>query len=247
MQPKQNRRRLAAAVLAFAATSTLAACGSESAEKPEAAAEVAPGLEAGSKLSEADAKKLLNTAVDAMPTVHVTMDIKAVEGGKNVTAESEGDFQSDPAAFQSKMTVDEAGVVSIVELISVGESTFMRVDGEKQWMKDDGMLSGMLTAMMPSPFTMIESIEGEISEDSTTYVGQEEVAGTEAARYSFSVGESVTGEGDGTLDSWVDSDGKLVRVLLAMGEHNEISVDFSNHGEKLAIAEPAAADIMDMG
>ncbi|NYI78035.1 DUF6612 family protein [Nocardioides panzhihuensis] len=247
MQPTQNRRRLAAAVLAFAATSTLAACGSGSAEKPEAAAEAAPGLEAGSKLSEADAKKLLETAVDAMPTVHVTMDIKAVEGGKNVTADSEGDFQSEPAAFQSKMTVDEAGTTSTVELISVGESTYMRVDDEKQWMKDDGMLSGMVTAMMPSPFALIESIEGEVSDDSTTYVGQEEIAGTDAARYSIAVGQAVTGEGEGTLDGWVDSDGKLVRVLLAMGENNEISVDFSNHGEKLTIAEPPAADLMDMG
>lgn len=235
--------------------STLAACGGEaSGEKPEAAAsdaagsDAAPAIEPGTKLSKAEATKLIDSAVDAMSTVHVDMNVKAVEDGANVSAVTVGDYQSDPEAYQAKMTAEEAGTKSVIEVVTVGETTYMRVDDEKEWMKDDGMLSGMISAMMPSPFTLIDAVRGEFADDSTTYVGQEEIDGAELARYSFAAGEEITGEDtDADLDGWFDEEGRLIRVVLGMGEGNEISVDLSKHGEKVTIIEPKAEELAARG
>lgn len=240
-------RRLAAAALALSAMSTLAACGSEDSGKDSAAkaADAAPAIDPGTKLSGDEAEKLIDTAVDAMPTVHVEIDVKAVEDGTAVSATTVGDYQTEPAASHTKLTAEEDGTPTVMELISVGETTYLRMDDDKEWMKDDGMFSGMVSALMPSPFTLVDAVRGEVADDSTTYVGQEKVDGADLAHYSFAVGEDVTGEGDGELDGWFDVDGRLTRLSLAMGEGNEINVDLSKHGEKVAITEPEAEALMD--
>lgn len=243
----QNRRRLAAAAIALAAMSTFVACGSEeSGKKSEtAASDAAPALEPGTKLSADEAEKLIDTAVEAMPTVHVEIDVKAVENGASVSAATVGDYQSEPVAYQTKLTADEGDTQTVMEIIAVGETTYLRMDDDKEWMKDDGMLSGMVAALMPNPFTLVDSVRGEVADESTTYVGQETVDGAELAHYSFAVGEEVTGEGEADLDGWFDAEGRLTRVSLAMGEGNEISADLSKHGEKVTIIEPAAESLMD--
>ena len=242
----QNRRRLAAAAVALAAMSTFAACGSEDSGKSgDTGSDAAPAIEPGTKLSGDEAEKLIDTAVESMSTVHVELDVKAVEDGTSVTATTVGDYQKEPVASQTKLTAEEDGTETVMEIIAIGETTYLRMDDDKEWMKDDGMFSGMVSALMPSPFTLVDAVRGEVADDSTTYVGQEKVDGADLAHYSFAVGEDVTGEGEGDLDGWFDAEGRLTRLSLAMDEDNEINVDLSEHGEKVTITAPAAEELMD--
>lgn len=240
-------RRLAAAALALSAMSTLAACGSEDSGKDSAAeaADAAPAIDPGTKLSGDEAEKLIDTAVDAMPTVHVEMGIKAVEDGTSVSASSVGDYQREPVVSQTKLTMDEADGQTVMEVIAIGETTYVRMDNDKEWMKDDGMFSGLVSALVPSPYSLFEDLRGEAADDSTTYVGQEDVDGAELAHYSFAVDEDVTGEGEGTLEGWFDAEGQPIRLTMAMGKDNEIEMDLSKHGEKLTVIEPNAEELMD--
>ncbi|MFE3999328.1 hypothetical protein ACFX43_11095 [Nocardioides sp. YIM B13467] len=236
--------RLAAAALALSAMSTLAACGGSSEKAGEAAAE-GPGFEAGAKLTKAEAEQLIDTAAEAMSTIHVEMGIKAVEDGASVSASSEGDYQREPVVSQTKLTVDEADGQTVMEIIAIDETTYVRMDNDKEWMKDDGMFSGLVSALVPSPYSLFEDLRGEADDDSTTYVGQEDVDGADLAHYSFAVDEDVTGEGDGTLEGWFDPAGQPIRLTMAMGTGNEIKMDLSKHGEKLTVTEPAAEELMD--
>ncbi|MFE6510109.1 hypothetical protein ACFVDI_14775 [Nocardioides sp. NPDC057767] len=247
MRTTQNRRRLAAAAIALAAMSTFAACGSEeSGKKSEtAASDSAPAIDPGTKLSGDEAEKLIDTAADTMSTIHVEMGVEAVEDGVSVSASSVGDYQREPVVSQTKLTVDEADGQTVMEIIAVGETTYVRMDDDEEWMKDDGIFSGLVSALVPSPYTLFESLSGETADDTVTYVGQEEVDGADLAHYSFAVDEDVTGEGDGTLDGWFDADGQPIRLTMAMGKDNEITMDFSEHGEKLTVTEPKAEELMD--
>lgn len=238
-------RRLAAAAVALSATFTLGACGESSEKAGEAAVVDGPGFEEGAKLTKVEAEKLIDTAAEAMSTVHVEMGIEAVEDGANVSATTVGDYQREPVVSQAKLTVEEADAQTVMEIIAIGETTYVRMDNDKEWMKDDGMFSGLVSAMMPSPYTLVEDLRGEAADDSITYVGQEDVEGADLAHYSFVVDEDVTGEGDGTLDGWFDADGRPIRLTMAMDKDNEIRIDLSKHGEKLAVAEPKAEELMD--
>lgn len=241
-------RRLAAAAIALSATFAVAACGESSdqtADSPDAAAAEGPGFEAGDKLSKSEADELIDTAADAMSTIHVEMGVDAVEDGASVSATSVGDYQREPVISQTKLTVDEADGQTVMEIIVIGETTYVRMDGDKEWMKDDGMFSGLVSALVPSPYTLFESLSGEVADDTITYVGQEEVDGADLAHYSFAVDEDVTGEGDGTLDGWFDADGQPIRLAMAMVKDNEITMDFSKHGEKLTVTEPKAEELTD--
>ncbi|NGN94758.1 hypothetical protein G5C66_18705 [Nocardioides sp. KC13] len=240
-------RRLAAAAIALSATFSLVACGEssdETGDSADAAAE-GPGFEAGAKLSESEATKLIDTAADSMSTIHVEMGVEAVEDGASVSASSVGDYQREPVVSQSKLTVDEAEGQTVMEIITIGETTYVRMDDEKEWMKDDGMFSGLVSALVPSPYTLFEDLSGEVADDTITYVGQEEVDGADLAHYAFVVDEDVTGEGDGTLDGWFDADGRPIRMTMAMGKDNKIEMDFSKHGEELTVTEPKAEELME--
>ncbi|MEU6136681.1 hypothetical protein [Nocardioides sp. NPDC047086] len=246
MRTTQNRRRLAAGAIALAAMSTFVACGSEgSAESDPTGSDAAPAIDPGTKLSEDEAEKLIDSAVDAMPTVHVEIGVKAVEDGVSVNAATVGDYQSEPVAYQTQLTAEQDGTETVMEIIAVGETTYLRMDDDKEWMEDDGMLSGMVAALMPNPFTLVDAVRDEVGDDSTTYVGQEEVDGADLAHYTFAVGEDITGEDAGDLEGWFDAKGRLTRLSLPMDEGNEINVDLTKHGEKVTITEPAAEELMD--
>lgn len=240
-------RRLAAAALALSAMSTLAACGSEESGKNSEAAgsDAAPAFEEGAELTKAEAEKLIDTAAEAMSTIHVEMGIKAVEDGVDVSASSVGDYQREPVVSQTKLTVDEADGQTVMEVIAIEETTYVRMDNDKEWMKDDGMFSGLVSALVPSPYSLFEDLRGEAADKSATYVGQEDVDGADLAHYSFAVDEDVTGEGEGTLEGWFDAEGRPIRLTMAMGKDNEIKMDLSKHGEKLTVTEPEAEALMD--
>lgn len=246
MRTTQNRRRLAAAAIALAAMSTFASCGSEDSGKSgDTGSDAAPAIDPGTKLSGDEAENLIETAADAMSTIHVEMGVTAVEDGASVSASSVGDYQREPVVSQTKLTVDEADGQTVMEIISIGKTTYVRMDNDKEWMKDDGMFSGLVSALMPSPYSLFEDLRGEAVDDSITYVGQEDIDGADLAHYSFAVDEDVTGEGDGTLEGWFDAEGQPIRLTMAMGKDNEIKMDFSKHGEKLTVTEPKAEELTD--
>lgn len=244
-----NRRRLAAAALALAATSTLAACGGADSEAKEAAsaAEAGPSYEPGATLTEAEAKELMNAAAESISTVHVAMDIVAVEEGEKVTGSGEGDFQLEPLAFQVKGEATDAEGPTALEFITVDDETYANMDGD--WVK--GGFVALMAAVMPPPSIFVESVTSAITEDSTTYVGQETVDGVDTAHYTFDAGETDFGAEGSSVDVNIDAEDRVVRMRMDGGDAGEITFDFSAHGEPVTIEKPAGEVVdmsdMDMG
>lgn len=248
MRPAQNWRRFAAA-FALTALFTVTACGSETPDNASSAEAAPDGIESGDKVSADEAEKLIAVALDAMPTVHVEMEFKSVDNGVNVNATSEGDFQRDPAAFRGEVTMDASdGKKVVVGLAAVGGTTYVKPNGAK-WVNDQA-LSRRYTPMMPWPFTMVETTlqSAAVGGDTTLYVGQEEINGTELARYSFGFEEPVAGDmNKGRVNGWFDEEGRLIRLHVAVVEGDEVAIDFSQHGENLTITEPKVGKLAERG
>jgi hypothetical protein len=249
VRPAQNWRRFATAAFALTALFTVAACGSETSDSGSSAEAAPDGIEPGDKVSVDEAEELIAVALDAMPTVHVEMEFKSVDNGVNVNATSEGDFQRDPAAFRGKVTMDASdGKKVVVGLAAVGGATYVRTNGAK-WVNDRA-LSRMYTPMMPWPFTMVETTlqSAAVGGDTTLYVGQEEINGTELARYSFGFEEPIAGDmNKGRVNGWFDEEGRLIRLYATVVEGEAVAMDFSQHGENLIISKPKAEELRERG
>lgn len=202
------------------------------------------GIEPGTKLSVDDVNDLIDSALDAMPTVHLERETKRAENGIAVTETSIGDFQREPEAFRGKVTLKEPGDQSVVELVAVGEATYVKTDGPK-WVKNDRALSRTYLSKMPWPFTEVDlAMRSPGLGGTTVYVGQEEIDGAELARYSFGFEEPIAGDmNKGRVNGWFDAEGRLIRLHVTVIEGSEIAMDFSKHGEKLTITAPRTKDI----
>ncbi|SDJ70869.1 Protein of unknown function [Nocardioides sp. YR527] len=246
MRTTQNRRRLAAAVLALTATCTVAACGGTGSDAKDAdsAADAAPSIEPGTTLSASEATKVVKAAAESMSTVHVEMEINAVEEGEKIAGTGEGDFQQDPMAFHVKGEIRGADEPSAVEFVILDNTTYASMDGE--WVM--GGFASVMSAMMPAPNLFLDSVTHAISADTTTYVGQEAIDGVDTAHYTFAAGESDFGAEGSTVDVNVDSEGRLVRMRMNGGDAGEIVFDLSAHGEPVTIAKPSGkiTDMSDM-
>lgn len=238
-------RRLAAAALALSAMSTLAACGAgNGADDAAAAADAAPSIKPGTTLSASEATKVVNTAAESLSTVHLTMEIKAVEEGEETSGTGEGDFQQDPLAFHVKGTVTGIDGESDVEFITVDDASYANMDDE--WVT--GGFASLMSAMMPPPNVFMDSVTTAIAADSTTYVGQESVGSVDTAHYTFAAGESDFGAEGSMVDVNVDSEGRLIRLTMDGGDSGSIAFDFSAHGDPVTIAKPSGkiTDMSDM-
>ncbi|MFJ9391133.1 DUF6612 family protein [Nocardioides sp. NPDC101246] len=246
MRTTQNRRRLAAAALALTATFTVAACGGTGSDANDAApaADAAPSIEPGTTLSASEATKVVKAAAESMSTVHVDMEINAVEDGEKIAGTGEGDFQQDPMAFHVKGEIRGADEPSAVEFVILDETTYASMDGE--WVM--GGFASVMSAMMPAPNLFLDSVTRAISADTTTYVGQEAIDDVDTAHYTFAAGESDFGAEGSTVDVNVDSEGRLVRMRMNGGDAGEIVFDLSAHGEPVTIAKPSGkiTDMSDM-
>lgn len=248
VQPMQNRRRLAAAALALAAMTTVAACGSEPAEKrAEAATAEISDFEPGAKLTPDEAKKVVQTAAESMSTVHVEMEITAVEDGESTEGMGEGDFQQEPLGFHVKGKVSDLEGPTNVEFVTLEDVVYANMDGE--WVM--GGLANLMAVMMPPPHLFLESVTKAIATESTAYVGEESVEEIDTAHYTFSAGETDFGAEGSLVDVFVDSDGKLIRLRMNGGDSGTVDFGFSAHGEPVTIEKPAGEVVdmsdMDMG
>ncbi|MFD7078420.1 DUF6612 family protein [Nocardioides sp. NPDC059952] len=247
MRTTQNRpttrRRLAAAALALTATCTVAACGGNGSDANDAA-DAAPSIEPGTTLSASEATKVVEAAAESMSTVHVEMEINAVEEGEKIAGTGEGDFQQDPMAFQVKGEIRGADEPSTVEFVILDDTTYASMDGE--WVM--GGFASVMSAMMPAPNLFLDSVTRAISADTTTYVGQEAIESVDTSHYTFAAGESDFGAEGSTVDVNVDSEGRLVRMKMNGGDAGNIVFDLSAHGEPVTIQKPSGkiTDMSDM-
>ena len=246
MRTTQNRRRLAAAAIALAATCTLAACGGTGSDAKDAAAsaDAAPSIEPGTTLSASEAMKVVKAAAESMSTVHVEMEINAVEEGDEIAGTGEGDFRQDPLAFHVKGEISSEDGPSTVEFVTLDDTAYASMDGE--WVK--GGFATVMSAMMPAPNLFLDSVTHAISADTTTYVGQEAIDGVDTAHYTFDAGESDFGAEGSMVDVNVDSEGRLVRMKMNGGDAGTIVFDLSAHGEPVTIEKPSGkiTDMSDM-
>lgn len=246
MRTTHNRRRLAAAVLALTATCTVAACGETGSDAKDAAstADATPSIEPGTTLSASEAMKVVKAAAESMSTVHVDMEIHAVEEGEKIAGTGEGDYQQDPMAFHVKGEISGDDGPSTVEFVTLDDTAYASMDGE--WVM--GGFATVMSAMMPAPNLFLDSVTHAISADTTTYVGQETIDSVDTAHYTFDAGESDFGAEGSTVDVNVDSEGRLVRLRMDGGDSGNIVFDLSAHGEPVTIEKPSGkiTDMSDM-
>lgn len=244
MHHQKSLRCALAVAVTSAAMSTLVACGSQGpAERRDAATPVfAPGVAPATDLSEEEAESLFGPTIVATSPIHAVMSYRTTRDGVRVDVTSEGDYQKNPDGFRTTMTIEKGNTRTVVELLAVGRSAYMRMEGDEQWIGVDKELGERYWSYVRSPFDEILALQVVATHDKATYRGHEEVNGVECAHYSFGHGESANAR-DMSFDAWFDAEGRLVRGRSVVGADLDLAFDFSKHGEKVTITEPKAEEL----
>jgi hypothetical protein len=218
---------------------------------------------AGAAVNAADAAKLMTDSATNFTTAKVTIDADVASAG---TLHAEGVEQMKPLALDLTMAV----MGQKMEVRMLGTDMYLHLPaaagmGDK-WMKMslgdlDKLGMGSLSTGLTDPTQMMQKYAKYVQQG--TYVGSEQVGGTQTQHYTFTVDaksaladvapsgapSAVTSEIPATMtvDEWLDSQSRPVQAKIDMGKKlGTMTMNWSDFGTKVDVAAPPADQVTDM-
>ncbi|WP_431504131.1 hypothetical protein [Nocardioides sp.] len=246
--------------MTVAALPILTACGTgpETPDRPAAsesasAASSAEVLKPGTELSVAQADKLLQEALAAMPTGHVVVSQTPAatpppDGDHYLGIEIEGDLVAESWHREAGEALGARTAYRVtgyrvagtfdgdpVELVLQDGETYLHREGE--WSSDGD--ARLLAQQMPNP---VSALDFKLDPDplaTTTYVGKETIGGVLTDHYKNSAElEGQSPRFVRTDHLYLDGDGRLVRIRSEAPVYGTVTMDITAHGEPVTITRP---------
>jgi hypothetical protein len=269
-------RRLVAAVAAPLLVVSLAACGSDkggdktsaagdssaSSEKPST-----PDLKAGEEIDPADFLAQVKSGVEGATTS--TTSMKMSISGMEITMEGQVDYTADPPEMAITMSMPMLGedpmdmrIVDGFAYMNMGALTDNKF--VKSSLDDPNGALGDMTGLTDSmdPAKSLENFSAGF--DKVVYVGPESVDGVDAGHYQLTVDTTKIGSALSelgatgtdpsslglpdtlTYDVWLDSESRMTKSVIELGDLGSMEMTASNWGEPVDIQAPSADQITDM-
>ncbi|GMA30090.1 LppX_LprAFG lipoprotein [Litorihabitans aurantiacus] len=183
----------------------------------------------------------------------MTMDLM----GQQTTSNGVLDYTTTPPS--TEMTMDMMGqslqmrMVDGVTYMNMGEMT------QNMWAEMDPAMAGAAGAQSSDPVAQMRLLADAIT--GADLVGEEDVNGAPADRYSVTVDTTAMASGMGTdmgtaglpdaitYDIWLDGEGRPVKTLMEMevgGQATSTEIVLSNFGDDVTIEAPPADQITEM-
>lgn len=226
-----------------------------------------PDLKAGEEIDPADFLAQVKSGVEGATTS--TTSMKMSISGMEISMEGQVDYTTDPPEMAITMSMPMLGedpmdmrIVDGFAYMNMGALTDNKF--VKSALDDPNGALGDMTGLSDSmdPAKSLENFSAGF--DKVVYVGQESVDGVDASHYQLTVDTTKIGSALSelgatgadpsslglpetlTYDVWLDSDSRMTKSVIELGDLGSMEMTASNWGEPVDIQAPSADQITDM-